>query len=265
MKQEDTSNALEEGKYAAPLRLPRPEQKYAKKDGASWRNMKLLFCFLGLQVSYVLWGLAQEYLMTKTYSAGKFKSSAFCVFGNRFLALLISLGIVMFRRFTAPKPITEAPYYYYAPSSLSNTLSSWAQYESLKYISFPTQVLAKSCKIIPVMLVGILLNKKTYPTRDYIESFLITLGVTMFSISERNSPTEPHDDSSYGFMLLALYLACDSFTSQWQSRVYKQYHVDQYQMMLGVNVWSMLMTGFTLYQSGEFFTSFAFILADPQA
>lgn len=116
--------------------------------------MKLLFCFTGLQVSYVLWGLVQEFLMTQDYAAGKFKSSSFCVFGNRFLALLISLGIVMFKRWTSPTPLKEAPFYYYAPASISNTLSSWAQYEALKFLSFPTQTLSKSCKIIPVMLVS---------------------------------------------------------------------------------------------------------------
>jgi adenosine 3'-phospho 5'-phosphosulfate transporter B2 len=101
-----------------------------------------------------LWGLVQENLMTKEYKMGKFKSSAFCVFGNRFLALFISLAIVSFKRLNSAKPVKEAPYYYYAPSSLSNSISSWAQYEALKYVSFPTQVLSKSCKIIPVMLVS---------------------------------------------------------------------------------------------------------------
>ena len=117
------------------------------------RNVKLLFCFVGLQISYVLWGVVQEQLMTQEYKFGKFKSSAFCVFGNRFLALFISLAIVLFRRLTMTKPMKVAPYYWYAPSSLSNSLSSWAQYEALKFVSFPTQVLSKSCKIIPVMLV----------------------------------------------------------------------------------------------------------------
>jgi UAA transporter family len=117
------------------------------------RNVKLLFCFVGLQISYVLWGVVQEQLMTQEYKFGKFKSSAFCVFGNRFLALFISLAIVIFRGLTSTKPMKIAPYYWYAPSSLSNSLSSWAQYEALKFVSFPTQVLSKSCKIIPVMLV----------------------------------------------------------------------------------------------------------------
>ena len=119
------------------------------------RNLKLLFCFVGLQVSYVLWGINQEQLMTNEYKFGRFTSAAFCVFGNRFLALFISLAIVVFRRVRSTKQMKEAPYYYYAPSSLSNSLSSWAQYESLKFVSFPTQVLSKSCKLIPVMLVSV--------------------------------------------------------------------------------------------------------------
>lgn len=118
------------------------------------RNVKLLFCFVGLQISYLLWGVVQEQLMTQEYKFGKFKSSAFCVFGNRFLALFISLAIVIFRGLTTTKPMKIAPYYWYIPSSLSNSLSSWAQYEALKFVSFPTQVLSKSCKIIPVMLVS---------------------------------------------------------------------------------------------------------------
>lgn len=118
------------------------------------RNLKMLFCFVGLQVSYVAWGVVQEKLMTQEYALGRFKSSAFCVFGNRFFALFLALAIVLYKRATSTKPLKEAPYQYYAPSSLSNSISSWAQYESLKYISFPTQVLSKSCKLIPVMLVS---------------------------------------------------------------------------------------------------------------
>lgn len=50
------------------------------------RNMKMLFCFVGLQVSYVLWGIVQEQLMTQDYKFGKFKSSAFCVSFSSFVA-----------------------------------------------------------------------------------------------------------------------------------------------------------------------------------
>jgi adenosine 3'-phospho 5'-phosphosulfate transporter B2 len=111
-----------------------------------------------------------------------------------------------------------------------------------------------------------LLNKKSYPITEYVEAAMITLGVTMFSLSERSAPSNAlSNDSTYGVFLLALYLCSDSFTSQWQSRVLKGYGIDQYQIMLGANLWSMVFTGVTLYMSGEFFSSFAFILSDSTA
>lgn len=111
---------------------------------------------------------------------------------------------------------------------------------------------------------GILVNQKSYHLQEYLEALMITAGVAAFNLSEKKAKADTLEtDSSYGIMLLALYLLCDSFTSQWQSRVYKKYGVDHYQMMLGVNIWSLIFTGFTLYQSGELFTSVAFIMADP--
>ena len=89
----------------------------------------------------------------------------------------------------------------------------------------------------------------------------------MFTLSEKTSPDhlQNANDSAFGVSLLMLYLLCDSFTSQWQSKVYKQYSVDQFQMMLGVNIWSLLLTGFTLWRSGDLVSSFAFVLSDHQA
>ena len=50
------------------------------------RSVKLVLCFLGLQLSFVTWGVVQEQVMTTEYKLGKFKSSTFLVFGDRFLA-----------------------------------------------------------------------------------------------------------------------------------------------------------------------------------
>lgn len=113
------------------------------------------------------------------------------------------------------------------------------------------------------------MNKKSYPPQEYIEAFLITLGVGMFTLTEKSEDSHPagsaSNDTMYGVLLLCAYLLADSFTSQWQSRVYKSFGIDQYQMMLGVNIWSMIFTGVTLLYSGEFFTSLGFLLADSDA
>lgn len=102
---------------------------------------------------------------------------------------------------------------------------------------------------------------------EYLEAFLITFGVAMFSFSEKSASSSSieREDTIYGILLLATYLMADSFTSQWQSKVYKQHSVDQYQMMLGVNVWSIILTGITLLHSGELVSSVIFIMADAKA
>ena len=64
---------------------------------------KFSMCFIGLQVSYLTWGYMQELIMTTPFNptehvpSGKFPSAAFCVFSNRFLAVIVALVAVRVR------------------------------------------------------------------------------------------------------------------------------------------------------------------------
>ena len=124
---------------------------------------KLIACFVGLQVSYLTWGVLQEKIMTRqvrkhcqifakemdelshiqfqymdsTGDTGQFKNSQFLVFVNRILAFTVALAYVTLG---PAQPRHRAPLYKYSYSSFSNIMSSWFQYEALKYVSFPTQV-----------------------------------------------------------------------------------------------------------------------------
>mmetsp|Transcript_42297 Transcript_42297/g.99217 ORF Transcript_42297/g.99217 Transcript_42297/m.99217 type:complete len:97 (+) Transcript_42297:659-949(+) len=81
--------------------------------------------------------------------------------------------------------MTGAPLNSFTPCALSNTLSSWSQYASLNFVSFPVQTVFKSSKIIPVMLMGKVLKGSSYPWGQYFEAFLITVGVAIFSVSSK--------------------------------------------------------------------------------
>jgi len=107
----------------------------------------------------------------------------------------------------------------FLPHSLSNVISACAQYEALKYVSFPTQTLSKSCKIIPVMLIGKSIHGKSYSNIEYIEAVLITTGSALFFLNEKKGGKGAETDSAFGIFLLALYLTSDAFTSQWQAKV----------------------------------------------
>ena len=247
------------GAELAPLN---PTEK-PKRQPEGGSPALMAFCFVGLQLSYLTWGYVQEKVMTTEYTTGRFPSATFCVFSNRVLAILVALALTVYRHRTARVP---APLWAFAPCSLSNSLSSYGQYQSLRYVSFPLQTLSKSTKVIPVMLMGKLLNDKSYAWVAYAEAAVISLGVSLFSFSESTSKARDHETRGYGLLLLALYVAADSFTSQWQSRVYKSHpQVDQFQMMLAVNVWSAGLTLAALVFSSELVVSLDFLAASARA
>lgn len=243
----------------------------AIRDADTMNFFKLLFCFCGLQASYLTWGVMQEKIMTTEYQPtplvpdGKFPSATFCVFSNRALAIVVAAGMCLYTHKTLQ---TAAPLWYYSPCALSNTLSSWGQYAALKYVTFPMQVLFKSAKVIPVMMMGRVLNKNQYPMVEYLEALVITIGVATFGLSkQRNSANDPATTEVFGLLCLTLYVCSDAFTSQWQERIFKAYpnQIDKYQMMFGVNCSAIIITIMFLVLSGEIPAVLEFFATNPQA
>jgi adenosine 3'-phospho 5'-phosphosulfate transporter B2 len=232
---------------------------------------KFMCCFCGLQASYLTWGYMQELIMTTQFAPtenvpdGKFPSAAFCVFSNRFLAVIVAMIAVKIKH-GAVFAHNKAPLLAFTPCALSNTMSSWSQYASLKYVSFPVQTVFKSSKIIPVMMMGKFLKGTSYPLSQYVEAILITLGVAIFSVASKQ-PSSENSTEVIGLIFLLLYICFDSFTSQWQDKVYTQYgrpNVDPYQMMLGVNSSAIIITTIGLIVSGDFPVVHEFLTANPQ-
>ncbi|XP_061609197.1 adenosine 3'-phospho 5'-phosphosulfate transporter 1 [Phyllopteryx taeniolatus] len=231
-------------------------------SGSSLRQaVHLIFCAGGLQASYLTWGVLQERVMTRSYGAStpeeegeRFKDSQFLVFMNRILALTVSgLWCLLFKQ-----PRHGTPMYKYSFASLSNIMSSWCQYEALKYISFPTQVLAKASKVIPVMLMGKVISQKSYEYWEYLTAALISVGVSMFLLSSTVSKHSSTVTTFSGVVILGGYIIFDSFTSNWQDNLFK-YKMSSVQMMFGVNLFSCLFTMGSLLEQGAFFDSVAFM------
>mmetsp|Transcript_13200 Transcript_13200/g.36456 ORF Transcript_13200/g.36456 Transcript_13200/m.36456 type:complete len:412 (-) Transcript_13200:1444-2679(-) len=234
--------------------------------------VKFFFCFCGLQASYLTWGYMQELIMTTQFEptkrvvSGKFPSAAFCVFSNRFLAVIVAIIAVRIKH-GAVFANNKAPLLAFTPCALSNTMSSWSQYASLQYVSFPMQTVFKSSKIIPVMMMGRFLQGTEYPPEQYGEALLITFGVAIFSLASKTSDKE-NETQLLGLVFLLMYICFDSFTSQWQNKVYVKYgrpNVDPYQMMLGVNISAICMTTAGLIVSGDFPIVWEFLQANPLA
>ncbi|XP_076762467.1 adenosine 3'-phospho 5'-phosphosulfate transporter 1 isoform X2 [Xylocopa sonorina] len=224
----------------------------------------LLYCFFGLQISYLTWGYLQEKIMTQEYedvmgNKDRFQDSQFLVFVNRILAFLMSGLYLTIQR----QPQHKAPLYKYAFCSLSNIMSSWCQYEALKYVSFPTQVLAKASKIIPVMIMGKIISHTTYEYYEYVTAVLISIGMTLFMLDSSDYKNDGATTVS-GIVLLGGYLLLDSFTSTWQSALFVEYGATSVQMMCVVNMFSCLLTAMSLFQQSSFPLILSFMTKYPR-
>ncbi|XP_038207339.1 adenosine 3'-phospho 5'-phosphosulfate transporter 1 isoform X1 [Zerene cesonia] len=226
-----------------------PESVKLKEEGQH-ETLELVFCFSGLMAAYLVWGLLQEKIMTQDYTLRdgrvvRFADSQFLVFINRASACALALA----RLRCAGAPLFAAPLYKFGYCSLSNILSAWCQYEALKYVSFPTQVLSKSCKVIPVMLMGKLISRNTYELYEYASALLISVGMVMFMYGSHDDYAASTATSVSGVCLLALYMSCDSFTSSWQGALFARYSLRPLQMMGAVTLCSCALSAAALLRA----------------
>jgi len=121
---------------------------------------RLALCIFMLNITFVTWGLLQERMLTRRYpryTGEYFTYTHALVFTNRFWTMIFSALILLYLR---PKRSQTTVIYEYSFPSISNMLSSWCQYEALKFVSFPAVTLFKSFKLAPVMAMGKLLGNK---------------------------------------------------------------------------------------------------------
>jgi len=214
----------------------------------------------GIIGSLLVYGLLQERVMTMPYGGSLFSVSVFLVFCNRVVAILFASGMIAQKG----ESITcVAPFWKYLAISLSNVAASTCQYEALRYVSFPVQMLGKSFKMMPVMVWGLLIANKRYSGLDWMVALAVTGGVTEFLMTGNIDAKHSAGNSSYGLFLLLCFLLFDGFTSTFQEKIFKDYKTSKYNQMLYVNIGSAMVSLGSLIASGMLSTAFMFCAEHP--
>ena len=55
---------------------------------------------------------------------------------------------------------------------------------SLQYLNYPTQVIFKSCKLIPVLIGGILIQRKRKGLLDFVAAIVMSFGLAIFLLAD---------------------------------------------------------------------------------
>ncbi|KAK7464646.1 UDP-galactose transporter [Stygiomarasmius scandens] len=245
--------------------------------------LRLIVCVSGVYSMFLLWAIAQERLSVpfksiSSDSSDKFRSALFLGLCQSTLSSLSALIYILVRK-KPGQSLLEAlgirkdyapanghgkshgkPNTRYSPRSL---LLSYLQtsffittaapfgFAALSYISYPAMVLGKSCKLVPVMIMNVLLYRRKFAPHKYLVVAMVTAGITIFMAfggegAKKHNKGGMTSDSPYasliGITYLLINLALDGAINSTQDEIFSRYQVTGQQMMFFINLFCTLIS-----------------------
>lgn len=241
-----------------------------------WTVMGMVGCIVGLFVTWMGHGFLTEIIMTRPYSNSNgselFPSVVFLVLANRIATMLCSgISVTLVQR----KPLVTDEMGKFVgggitkvimaamPAAFLGVVASWLQFGSLSFVTFTTQTLFKSAKLLPMMLMGGLVLRKTYAMADCIEAVIISAGIATFTWYGE-SP-EPGKNFTLGLAMLLSCMFCDIAIPYLQRRSFINSGLDASQIMFHISAASAFFAWVILMCSGQVNVTVSFIMAHPDA
>ncbi|KAG1822577.1 UAA transporter [Suillus subaureus] len=129
------------------------------------------------------------------------------------------------------------------------TLAAPFGFAALSYITYPTMVLGKSCKLVPVILMNVVMYRRRFAPHKYIVVAMVTAGISVFMGfgNEKPSKTSSNGEQGpYGQLIGILYLVInlilDGAVNSTQDEVFVRYKVTGQQMMFWINLFCTLLS-----------------------
>ncbi len=212
---------------------------------------KLLFCVTGIYFFFLTWGLLQERISTMKYlnvagESGSFRFFQVLNMVQAFLAAGMAFSQLLVQRLPLcgpveqPHAVTSQLMFNFLKIALTSSIGSSLGYRSLKHINYPTMILGKSCKLVPVMLMNFLIYRKTFEAHKYFTVALITAGVSGFMLFEdsQGKQSSGQGNSWFGLALLLANLLLDGTTNSWQDQLFLKYRLRSQQLMMFMNLFA---------------------------
>lgn len=218
---------------------------------------KFLVYAVGIFFCYFYYGIIQEKITRGRYGDATNEDGTV---GERFTYALALVWVQCFFNYIfakgmlVVKPQKEDTTHtgYYAVSSLTYLLAMVSSNMALRWVPYPTQVVGKSAKPIPVMILGVLIGRKSYSWTRYGCVLTIVAGVILFMYNEgKVNPNLAQEKTFIGELLLFLSLSMDGLTGAVQERMRSSSAPSGQQMMLSMNFWSTVMLGSAMIFTGE--------------
>eukprot|EP00092_Neocalanus_flemingeri_P038380 GFUD01041783.1.p1 GENE.GFUD01041783.1~~GFUD01041783.1.p1 ORF type:complete len:331 (-),score=86.37 GFUD01041783.1:263-1255(-) len=228
---------------------------------------KFILCAVGIFVCYFYYGVLQEKITRGKYVYGDTEERFTCIQALVFFQCVVNYlyALVMSKTVLQQGEDTTRSSYY-AICSFTYLLAMVSSNKALAWVNYPTQVVGKSCKPIPVMILGVLVGRKSYPLLKYLFILMIVVGVALFMYKDKTGTTASSVGESVlgaGELLLLLSLTCDGLTGAVQERMKTEHKTKSGHMMMSMNKWSIMYLGVALTFTGEGLEFISFVQRHP--
>lgn len=198
--------------------------------------MQLVIAVAGIYGSFLTWAYLQEKLTTTPYGPPAapevFK---FPVFLNTIQSGFAAATGLVYLVASTPKGKAVPPV---IPTrsmlgplllvAVTTALASPFGYASLAHIDYITFLLAKSCKLLPVMFLHVTIFRKRYPMYKYLVVAAVTAGVAVFTLhsgskkggGHKKAASSSSGQTAWGLLLLGINLLFDGLTNATQDHIF---------------------------------------------
>ncbi|KAJ3119243.1 UDP-galactose transporter [Nowakowskiella sp. JEL0407] len=239
-------------------------------------SLELLICVAGIYSCFLTWEICRQRVTKVKYGDAKF--SYFLVLNSAqsitaaivaFLYLYIHPLLIKSKKPAVQLiPATSSLLFGYFAVSLLQTVSQQVSFVAFKHLDYPTMILGKSCKLVPVLLMNLLFYRRSFPLSKYLLVALITAGVSIFTLYSNESKRSTGSTTWFGLSMLLTTLTMDGFTNASQDYIFRTNKVPGTHMMLFMNLCSSVYTLVYLFmdpfQTKELANATIFYIAHPQ-
>ncbi|XP_055956477.1 adenosine 3'-phospho 5'-phosphosulfate transporter 2 [Patella vulgata] len=131
---------------------------------------------------------------------------------------------------------------------------------SVGYLNYATQVIFKCCKLIPVLIGGILIQGKKFNIIDVSACVCMSLGLILFTLAD--STVSP-EFNLYGIILISLAVCADGVIGNVQEKTIKQHGASNCEVVLYSYGIGFLYILIFLIPSGQLLPAFKFCQKHP--
>ncbi|TXG50997.1 hypothetical protein EZV62_023521 [Acer yangbiense] len=170
---------------------------------------QFLICSSGFFFGYLINGICEEYV----YNRLQFSYGWYFTFVQGFVYLVL----IYLQGFTTKQMVN--PWKTYVKLSAVLMGSHGLTKGSLAFLNYPAQIMFKSTKVLPVMIMGAFIPglRRKYPVHEYISALLLVVGLILFTLAD--AQTSPNF-SIIGILMISGALVMDSFLGNLQEAIF---------------------------------------------